>query len=71
MQLSIAWVHRRRRYVSRPYRWEPTITDPNRGLIKWTPGSEQLKMITTLYRSVVKGAVVGASAVQWEDKVRR
>lgn len=62
-QLHIAWVHRRRRYPTRSYRWEPTITDPCRGLIHWPQGTEYLDILTTMYRD--------SKSNEWEDKVER
>ncbi len=50
--IAIAWAHRRRRYATKAYRWEPTITDPYRGLIVWPEDSETLEILTTLYRDV-------------------
>uniref|UniRef100_A0A5S6Q4Y4 Calponin-homology (CH) domain-containing protein n=1 Tax=Trichuris muris TaxID=70415 RepID=A0A5S6Q4Y4_TRIMR len=49
--VCVAWVHRKRRYVSKVSNWEPSITNPYCGIILWpVQSSEALEIITTLYR---------------------
>lgn len=52
-KLAIAWVHRRRRHVTKEHKWEPSITDPYHGLIIWPTGaSETLEIVTTMYKDL-------------------
>ncbi|CDW52729.1 NT-C2 and CH and DUF3585 domain containing protei n [Trichuris trichiura] len=56
--VCVAWIHRKRRYVSKVSRplvyvcnWEPSITNPYCGIILWpSQCTESLEIVTTLYR---------------------
>ncbi|KFD53117.1 hypothetical protein M513_06031 [Trichuris suis] len=49
--VCVAWIHRKRRYVSKVWNWEPSITNPYCGIILWpSQCTETLEVITTLYR---------------------
>uniref|UniRef100_A0A914WK25 EH domain-binding protein 1 n=1 Tax=Plectus sambesii TaxID=2011161 RepID=A0A914WK25_9BILA len=60
-KLAIAWVHRRRRFVTKERKWEPSIVDPYRGIVVWPQQMpEVIDIVTTLYRD--------SRSDQFEDK---